>query len=173
MIINLLLIIITILGGVYGYESLTKMNDLIDKILFTIVGLLIGFMIASLISISIVSLTTLFVDLEYEEINEQKILALNGNFETEGNFFLGTGNLEENLKYYYLIKKDNGYKIKSIDTDNTLIYEDNNPRIGYYRGYFRNKILRFLLGKYSLKDYHKIYVPKGSIKYNFNTKPFN
>jgi len=104
-----------------------------------------------------------------EHTKVQYIENLADNTQISGSFFLGSGQVGETWKYTYYIKKNGAYYIKNIDADGIPIIPitSGKPRIewtitkdiGDY-----NWTIRFL----PTSSKPRIYVPKGSIKQNYN-----
>lgn len=82
-----------------------------------------------------------------------------------GNFFLFGGNMQEDLVYRYVVKNGTGFSIKEIKNDNIerIEYSDN-PRIEVYGRYPEDGLFKNI----AITSKRIIYVPKGTIKSNFN-----
>lgn len=108
---------------------------------------------------------------EYIKTNEIEISALNDKSNISGNFFIGTGYIEEEINYYYVENTEKGKIIKNIEADNVYIVEDNEekPRIEKYNAQYKNKICNLIAKNYN-NSYKKIYIPENSItnEYNIN-----
>lgn len=109
-----------------------------------------------------------FAETEYVQYYEREITAINDNSSISGRFYLSGGRIDEKMVYVYFIKSNGGEKMDQVGADITTIYTSNNPRIVGYKEVFKNKFLRsrnFLeIGNYK----YSIYVPKGTIKNEFN-----
>lgn len=103
-------------------------------------------------------------------ISETKILALKDNTSLKGNFFLGSGNINGTMQYVYLIEtEENGIQLQTINANSIYIIQEEkiNPRIVIYRKQPVNNILKWLWLPTIDNIQKKIYIPKGSIKYDF------
>ena len=108
-----------------------------------------------------------FATQEYVLKDSFKIYALQDNNGVQGSFFLGSGSVSSNLKYYYAATYEDGIKIYDIDVHKAILKNDDNPHIEKYEIQFVNKFIRNNVGNLGDIKY-KIYIPKGSIQYNFN-----
>lgn len=104
-----------------------------------------------------------------------EIVALNDNFNTNGHFFLGTGNIE-NVSYYFFYKKTStgGFVQDKIKVDNVVLYEIDSttneaPRIEWLKSEFKNQswhLWTFVIGC-GCNTSANIYIPRGSIKTDY------
>lgn len=89
----------------------------------------------------------------------EKIVSLSDNSLVTGRFYLRRGYIEQDLWYQYMVElNDGGFvanKVKSTDT--TLYYSDGNYRVEWYTKE------RHWLWFYEKENYHKIFIPAGSI----------
>jgi hypothetical protein len=157
MISILILIFFTILGSYFlGFKE--EWYNISDKILFSILGASVGFLIGILVVLLISGILGIYFPPEPILTENEPLLALNGLTSVEGNFFLGIGSIKGDMEYYYL--------------DNIIICNSDNPQIEKYEYKFKSKFLNnnFICLK---DDFYKIYVPKNSIKYDFKIPPFN
>lgn len=115
----------------------------------------------------------LFPEKKYIPTESINIVAMSDNFQTGGNFFLGTGSLNGVPYYFYYEQaKDSGYIQGKVKAENAVIYEQDslkNPKIQFYTKEFvdsnwENWSLSFACSH----ERAEIFVPKGSIKRNFN-----
>lgn len=90
----------------------------------------------------------------------------------EGHFALGSGSVESEMYLFYYVKGEfGGYKIAKTEADNVEIIEreDSEP-IAYLKTY-EQKVeynLFFGIGDLGADDKKMLFVPKGTIKVNFN-----
>jgi hypothetical protein len=89
----------------------------------------------------------------------EKIVSLSDNNLMSGKLYLRRGYIEQDLWYQYMVKlNDGGFvanKVKSTDT--TLYYSDGDYRVEWYTKE------RHWLWFYEKENYHKIFIPAGSI----------
>ena len=111
----------------------------ISAILMGILGL-----VAGIIGMGI---TTAIAETEADKtwvtVKETAIYSLKDNLATEGDFFLGTGNIEGELHYYYVAESDLGYTVEKVDADATYIkYKDEKPFIEKQESVYTNWFIR-------------------------------
>ena len=96
--------------------------------------------------------------------------ALKDNGSISGSFFLGSGQIDGEMKYIYYYEEDGYYKMGDIDNDKAKIkYVDGDPYIEEYKlkakeGAFINYFAFDNLPEYTE---YIIYIPKGSIKRDY------
>ena len=103
------------------------------------------------------------------EHHVEKLYAFEDDASIEGHFFLGSGRVDGEMKYYYIYETDDGgYKMDSIDTSNAVLYyiDDDNCRIEYDNFVYSNPV-HYFFGIGPLETTYKIYIPKGSIINNY------
>jgi len=108
---------------------------------------------------------------EYVKIEEVPIYALQNKIGVQGSFFLGCGRVRDEIKIFYITKKEFGYMIESISANDVYLNEkDCEPRIEKYAETFKNDFLQanFYLPVRFLKTKTIVNIPPNSIKYNFN-----
>lgn len=68
------------------------------------------------------------------ETEERALISLGNDSETKGSFFLGTGTVEEDQVYVYLVDTNLGAEMKTVKVSNARIVEGGGePRIEYWR----------------------------------------
>lgn len=138
-------------------------------ILATIRGLIMGCLI------NFISMLLMFfminIHASKKEVIDTTIFikAIKDNQSSNGNFFLGSGNINGEIYYYYMTCKDDNTQIKKIkNNDDVYIIETNSekPKIVFYKKEFVNPHFKDIMPFYNEKI--KIYIPKGSLKTNYN-----
>lgn len=100
------------------------------------------------------------------------IHSLKNKSEVSGDFFLGSGSIENKEYYYFYYKSSLGFKRDKVLVSETSIVEtdDKNPEI--VRGeqcYDQNTLIKWQCGEVESQRYKYImYVPKGTIIKEFN-----
>ena len=107
-------------------------------------------------------------DKTYSVAEDVEIYALQDNITTEGSFFLGSGHIDDELKYFYVEETDLGYTIKHVDADDTYIqYTDGRCHLEKhtytYDGWFAQAVTMPLFG-----DRYVFYIPEGSVINNYS-----
>ena len=95
---------------------------------------------------------------------EQKLYALSDGNEIEGSFFLGSGSIDDNMKYVYIVEiEDKGYKMKTLGVNHAYInYTDETPTLVTISYVFDNNILNFFAVPFESHEYI-FNIPEGSI----------
>lgn len=111
------IILFAVLGCYCGIRMLgaDRGERILAGFFLGLIGAAIGVLMAGLIATFVPSITVLD--------NETELVALKDNLSVEGSFFLGSGSFGEEMKYYYCVNTDWGYKVKSIDADRAYIRE--------------------------------------------------
>lgn len=126
-------------------------------------GLVIGGIIGFVISYSLPS--------KREIVKTTYILeSFEDNHSTDGNFFIGSGIIEEKTKYVFYYKKDDFYKLEMIDNENSYIKyikDSSKPRVEEFKT-TDTKCFRNYFAFDSDEYKYIIYVPKGTIKQNYS-----
>ena len=85
-----------------------------------------------------------------------------------GQFFLGSGYINERMKYSFYLSEQQGYKLYSIDASDAYIkYTDGKPKLEMYQEVITDDFINNFSTTLDLKTNYKIYVPKGSILQNY------
>ncbi len=97
---------------------------------------------------------------------------LQDNNSVSGSFFLGSGYINGEMKYVFYYETDGGYRMKQLKYYNVLIkYTSETPKVETYRKVqtdaFINKFSVYM-GDCGCNNKNIIYVPKGTIKQNYN-----
>lgn len=173
---NLTIILLTV-GAIGGF----LFGLIIDGDFFLgVLGSLIGFLSAALISMIICGLVIPIVadaagaTHSIEKVDVAPLYALKDNSNLSGTFFLGTGSVDETDYYYYIIKEEGkGYCVNKLSTSNSVYLdylnlencEYDEPCLVYYYDEWDSKALRFFA--WSPPNWHTFYVPEGSIIENY------
>lgn len=160
------ILITTIIGAVVGFivESEDICSDIFSKFFASVLIGLVGFLIGMIIECFIIyPLLDITVGTESYVYKTKEITALKDNSSDNLMLFLGTGKSEEELKYYAIIKGDNGIKqIEDFDIDDVYIKETNeNYRLEELHYRYKNDILNLLF--ITIKEKYVFYVPKNSV----------
>jgi hypothetical protein len=95
------------------------------------------------------------------------IYALNDTNSINGQAFLFSGYIKEDLVYRMFVEDNGGKKLKELNPSSVTIYEEDdscNKIIETYKYQYTNGFIIWLLGKYTWDDtIYNIHIPKGSI----------
>ncbi len=113
----------------------------------------------------IVFLFAFLPSVDYKLAETKQIYALKDNSSLKGSFFLGSGYVDEEQKYFFIREEDGGKKMDTVDADQSVLYEgEKQTKIEKYEPVIKGKISRFLFTSSSPRDpKYKLYVPKNSI----------
>lgn len=132
-----------------------------------------GMMIMSVLGVCSATLYCLVVfvisfglPVEYELTNTYEIYALKDNNSLQGDFYLGTGNIDGSSVYTYVRKENGGKKVSTIPTESAILYEGGTvPKIEVFKPTFKKGSITeklFIVPADSEYNYH-IYIPKDSV----------
>lgn len=106
-------------------------------------------------------------DKTYSLAEDIDIYALQDNLTTEGSFFLGSGHINDELKYFYVEQTEFGYTVNNVDADNTYIqYTTDRCHLERHTYTFDNWFVNLIA--VPLTDRYVIYIPEGSIINNYS-----
>jgi hypothetical protein len=121
----------------------------------------------------IITFGFLYVDVAYatqsEEYSDNYIISLKDTMFVNGRFALGSGYIDEKPAFIYYQVVNNGYQLKSVPADQTIVIEDENDK-PYIKETLSVNYAR-LSGMRSVNSYktkYEIHVPKDTIVKNFN-----
>ena len=160
-----LLIIIPAAFFIGGIISAIRERDADNFFFIGILGALASGVCAALVT-AIVGTCISSSEIVYEE-TVTPIVALEDNMTTNGTFFLGTGAVKDDIRYYYMIETERGYKLQDVAASKAYIKYDTEPRIVVENGcgfkHWYNNIWAF-----PTHTRVTIYVPEGTILNNYN-----
>lgn len=155
-------ILISIIVCFFLAWTLSDWDKLQNACFGAVGGLFLGIILTIIIG--------LFFETTTEVYSSERIYALQDNNSITGSFFLGSGSVEGDIKYYYLVAEDGGKFMKSVSADEVIIHDDvssDSARIDNHRAVFKNKNnMRWGMPMTLAKNH--IYIPSGAIKYNYN-----
>lgn len=114
-----------------------------------------------------------FSNIEYVTTDKEDLYALEDNVSSNGRVFLGSGTVEGESKYFYMISDELGYKTNSSSSSNSFIKEiaDNqNAYVELKKKQFKNNVVGFLFPLNWLEQGNAtvFHIPKGSISNDYN-----
>ena len=156
--------IVAVISFILNYQEMDK-EDSIDWLLNTIFSSFIGGAVGG-----VIGALTLFIPKDTElKVLEYQIVSLQDNSDINGRFFLGSGYIKQDMQYTFYYKSKDGFRLKQVKSDKAVINYSDNPRVIRYKdvpidGWYNN----WLANGYKPSERYKIYVPKGTIKTNYN-----
>lgn len=157
------ILIFIIIGLLIGFFiSYSENEDWLISLVFVFVGTVIGFFIGLFVSI-ILPMET------YEKEYSYKIESLQDNNNTNGNFFLGCGQVNGKMIYSLYYEEEGFYKLKQLDYNLVKIkYSENQPKITVFEKVLTNNIINYFAVDFDINSKRYIIeVPKGTIKNNY------
>jgi hypothetical protein len=120
-----------IIGGYFAYRSMYKEwygygrdqgptpKRVAGSLAFSLVGVIIGTILGMIIGM----LLGLFGSTGTYEAGRRDLTALKDTTATQGQFFLGSGSIDEVPKYFALVNTDKGLQTQDFDTADSYIHE--------------------------------------------------
>lgn len=105
------------------------------------------------------------------DIKETKELyALQNNNQINSSFFLGSGHIDEEMHYVYIVKEDKGKQMQTLEIDANEIYLNDNvdtPTLDIYSKDFKYEWMYWFAMPETSYEY-VFNIPSGSIDYEYN-----
>ena len=160
------IIIITVIAlfiAIYREHNSYYHSDFEDYFLSSISGILIGGFVGFLVALSLPAKTEI-VKTTYN------LEALQDNNSVKGSFYLGTGQIDGEMKYVFYYEKDGYYRLKQVDYNEVKVkYSDEKPKVELFN---RKKVKDAFINNFAIDcncyQEYIIYVPKGTIKQNYS-----
>lgn len=157
------IIIITVLAFIICFYKMIK-EDYQDYILSFLMSLLIS-LLFGLFSIIISMIIPTHTQIEKSTF---ELESLQDGSRINGQFFLGSGYINEKMKYSFYISEENGYKLYSIDANNAHVkYTTEKPKLEMFEEVVNDDFINNFSIAMDLKTSYIIYVPQGSILQNY------
>jgi len=135
--------------------------DWTDVLLFSILNFLLSALTSFAISLLIPTKTEI-VKSTFE------LESLQDGSKINGQFFLGSGYINERMKYSFYISEKDGYKLYSIEASNAHVrYTNEKPKLEMFDEVVTDDFVNNFSLKSELNTNYIIYVPKGSILQNY------
>ncbi|AMB18761.1 hypothetical protein BH780_gp178 [Bacillus phage Eldridge] len=158
----MLYIVALVLSGIIGYKAID--NGYEFEFMDWVLACVMGFVAFIVLGLVVIGLSTI-PEANYKLIEESKIYALKDKSGTEGSFFLGSGQIKDEQKYFFIREQEGGKVMDSIDMDEAILYEGaKETKVEKYEAVIKNKVARFLFTSASPRgNKYKLYIPEGSI----------
>lgn len=141
-----------------GWMFETVLGEIFASLGALVLAFIVAVMMLALTSIIATAVATEFSD----ERQAEPIYALRDNVGQSGQFFLGCGSVDSELKYFYVVDTSNGKHVASVPAARTYIAESNVPTITTISYDWANKSLNWIA--FCMKDDDYIFsVPPGTI----------
>ena len=161
----MIIILISIIIGVVisGKSFYYSLDELLDYVFFGIT-IIFGGIVGCFIGV--IPALMLPADIEINTY-ENKIESLQDNNSVGGDFFLGCGAVQGEMKYVFYYSIDGGFKMSQLSYEDVLIKYSNEARVIEYREEPTESFINWFALDITGSTY-EIYVPKGTIKNNYN-----
>lgn len=116
---------------------------------------------------AIIGITSVIAPTHYNLTWQRELVSLKGKQSVHGDFFLGTGKIDSNMKYYYFYQKESGYKLESVNASKATLSYSNNPNIKKKQQYFDNNLISLIVSPVAWGYTYHIEIPEDSIKRDF------
>lgn len=164
----ILCIIIGIVAGIFTAreECLGCGEGILVTLGMTFITTLFGFVISVLCS----EICSNIVSVKYVKTETIEISALKDNTSSSAQFFLGSGCVDEEMRYFYIKNTEIGKKMDSIGAENAYIKENNteNPRIETWKPEYENWAWNLIAFPCFKNTRFQIYIPEGSVTTDFD-----
>lgn len=152
------------LGFYFVKEATWGSMSFVDYVAAFILGT-----VASLVGLMIVVLLVFIPETETKFKEKIEITALKDNSQIQGNFFLGSGSINEESYYFYMTNTNKGKKMEKAKVENSYINEnsDNDTYVEVYDVMIKNGFAKFLFGKTTVDSEYIFYVPEDSVTTEF------
>lgn len=143
--------------------------DLADWVFGSFLALLMVGMASFLVTLGVSGIATHYADKKYTVKQESPLLALQDNTSVSGHFYLGGGSFNGSMQYVYMVPTSEGTQMVTVGVNqNVFVIESDNPKVEIYEVKFSNNILNYFAEPIEQYNRTKLYIPKGSIKYDYN-----
>lgn len=152
-----------VLAFIITYRNLSKEECISkkDNIFFSFLFGLISAGCGAMFSIFIPQNT-------YFEKSTFELESISDGSKLNGQFFLGSGYINEKMKYSFYLKEQEGFKLYTIDADIAHVrYSKTNPVLEMYEQTRTNDFINYFSIPHRLELKYIIYVPQGSILQNY------
>lgn len=151
------IIIAAIIAGYFIFEVGYGIVDFLNGILF---GLVVG------VVVFFVGMFPLSL-LQREPVDPHKteIYSIKDNSTTKGSFILGSGTVDED-RYFYYVVEENGFKsVYKTKVEESKMKEGDikQPYVLTYEMQYKSAFARFLYGKYTGEKSYEFYLPENTI----------
>lgn len=163
--------LIVILGLIIGFiagviYALNNCYDFLEGAGMTILITILGIMISFIVILPVSAIADSCADKTWSTVEDIDIYALQDNLTTEGSFFLGSGHIDDELKYFYVKETDVGYTVCNVDADDSYIrYTNDRCHIEKQTYEFTNKFVAAIA--IPMSDRYIFHIPDGSILNNY------
>lgn len=152
-----------IVGIIYAFNNCYGFGEsFVVAILIIILGATIGGVCMTFSS----AIADCCAEKNWYTVQDTDIYALQDNLTTEGSFFLGSGHINDELKYFYVKETDVGYTVCNVDADDSYIrYTTDRCHIEKQSYKFSNDFVAAIA--IPMSERYIFHIPDGSILNNY------
>jgi len=162
-IIGIISLVLCVIAALFSGDNWKEKIGM--SVMMSLVSLLVSLFIALIISM----ILDVFTDKVFELKSTNEIVALQDKNSVIGHFFLGSGSIDGDMKYVFMSKEQNGFRMESFDANEAIVVYSDDKKIERYESEFKNQTLKKLFGQPWFADSeYKIYVPDGTIQNSYN-----
>ena len=170
--VSSLIIVLSILAGLIVFLAEDSYMGILWRlcwgVLVSLLVLIVGILIVIFLEYYLIETR----EVTYHEYSTQELLSFSGLSSVEGSFFLGSGQVDGDINYYYLVENNNVYEIEKIGRRDIKIKYSDEPRIVVKQPKFESESLNKWFNIEGSHQKKYFYIPEGSINYDFKVKPF-
>ena len=170
--ISVLIIILSILAGLMMFLAEDSYMGIFWRLCWGFMVFIVVLMVGTLLVLFLEYYLIETREVTYHEYSTQELLSFSGLSSVEGNFFLGSGQVDGDINYYYLVENKGVYEIEKIGRRNIKIKYSDEPRIVVKQPKFESESLNEWFNIEGRHQRKYFYIPEGSINYDFKVKPF-
>ncbi|MGL3988396.1 hypothetical protein ACSHMG_19015 [Bacillus [licheniformis] CMCC 63516] len=129
-----------------------------------ILGILFGSAVGALVFV-IGFIPAFFLQDEPVNPHKTEIYSIKDNSNTKGSFILGSGAVDEEQYFYYVVEKDSFKSVDKAKVKDSKMKEGDieQPYVVTYEMQFKSAIARFFYGKYTGEKTYEFYLPENTI----------
>lgn len=165
-----LILFLTFISYIYVIYQLFEREMIPDKKWIVFVGIVSMF----IVGIGFMTIRAdYFDDVHYEkEVHTYYIQSLGNDKYTEGDFFLGSGNINDIDYYYFYVNTVKGMQRRKVEMNRTFLIETDTRRPEYVKIFdcYDDEHLFWKTFDDGVEDYKILYVPKGTIIRDFKVR---
>jgi len=153
-----------LVASFFTFILLQRKNRIEESTFNTIMAILLNWIVCVGIAAIVLHSTTKY---EIKTCVTYELISLHNMQAIQGNFFLGSGYINQEMVYAFYYKEGSGYRFKQIPAAKSKIfYTKDLSKINYFQTI---EIPYLKIGNdYTIEnDWYNIYVPEGTIKQDF------
>ena len=150
---------------IYIYSDFGEISigDFLFSFVVGLMGAIIGVIVVFFVNVDFTDRPLEDCQITYSD-EKIELIALKDNFQVEGNVFLFSSTVNDELKYTYIYETDMGMTVKSLDADTCYIKYIGDNETPYIQKWIVSHPSKFMVKMFFLSyDRYTIYLPEGSV----------